>query len=73
VLLAMLGFDSSQRWRLGGSANTAVTHLRRGPHGWRLMSYNVSVGASLPPGAHSDLGGDASAKQRERDDRGPIL
>lgn len=56
VLLAMLELDPSHRWRLGGSANTAVTQLARSPHGWRMLTFNVLIGGVAPVGTASDLG-----------------
>ncbi|MCW2955477.1 MAG: fructose-2,6-bisphosphatase [Thermoleophilia bacterium] len=41
LVLALLEIDHAHRWRFTGIGHTSVTHLQRGPKGWRLVAYNA--------------------------------
>lgn len=40
LVLALLEIDHAHRWRFAGIGHTSVTHLTRGPYGWRLVTLN---------------------------------
>lgn len=48
ILLAMLEFGHSERWRFSGSTHVHRTHLQSGDYGYRLMAYNAPVGSHDP-------------------------
>jgi probable phosphoglycerate mutase len=41
LVLTLLEIDHAHRWRFSGIRHTSLTHLARGPHGWRLVSFNA--------------------------------
>ncbi len=41
LVLALLQIDHDHRWRFTGIHHTSLTHLSRGPHGWRLAAFNA--------------------------------
>lgn len=40
VLRTLLELDHAERWRISGPGHTSLTHLTRGPIGWRLVTFN---------------------------------
>lgn len=40
LVLALLRIDHDHRSRFSGIRHTSLTHLSRGPHGWRLVTFN---------------------------------
>jgi probable phosphoglycerate mutase len=40
LVLALLEIDPAHRWRFASIAHTSLTHLTRGAHGWRLVTFN---------------------------------
>ncbi len=45
LVLALLELPAEHRTKLSGIRFTSITQLARGPHGWRLVSFN----AEMPP------------------------
>lgn len=41
ILRTLLEVPHVDRWRLSGPPHTSLTHLRRDPHGWRLVTYGA--------------------------------
>lgn len=41
LVLALLEIDPEHRWRFSGIGHTSLTHLTRGVHGWRLVTFNA--------------------------------
>ena len=33
---------NAERWRMSGPGHTSLTHVRRSPHGWRLLAFNAT-------------------------------
>lgn len=46
LLLCLLEISPALRWRFTGIGHTAVTHLRRDRHGWRLVAYNQRLASA---------------------------
>lgn len=43
ILRTLLHLDHAARWRMSGPGHASLTHLRRHPRGWRLITFNGSV------------------------------
>jgi broad specificity phosphatase PhoE len=41
LVLSLLELDPGNRWRFAGIRHTSLTHLTRGPYGWRLVTFNA--------------------------------
>lgn len=47
IVLALLGIDHHHRWRFTGIGHTSVTHVQRGPFGYRLVSFNSTYDPAM--------------------------
>ena len=43
MLRTLLALPHDGRWKLTGPGHTTLTHVTRGPHGWRLVTFNGAV------------------------------
>jgi probable phosphoglycerate mutase len=43
LLRTLLGLGHDGRWKLTGPGHTTLTHVTRGPHGWRLVTFNGAI------------------------------
>lgn len=43
MLRTLLEIPHTDRWRISGPSHTTISHVARGMHGWRLVTFNGSI------------------------------